>query len=241
LGRKSVKTDSRTLQIGDYMGDKLPAPPKSVDWTKGITNWGVMLNDQLGDCTIAGAAHAIQVWTAENGKCVRLPNAVIEQYYERWDGYKPGDKSTDCGGVELDVLNRWKKEGMAGHRLYAFADPKVKNLREIRQSIALFGGVYISLDLPLTAQKQKVWDARANPGEKAKKGSWGGHCVFVPAYDAESFTCVTWGELKKMTVAFWKAYCDEAHVLLSHDWVTAKGSPAGFDLKQLEADLGLIR
>jgi len=28
--------------------------------------------------------------------------------------------------------------------------------------------------------------------------------------------------------------------LLSHDWLVAKGSPAGFDLKQLKADLGLI-
>jgi hypothetical protein len=28
--------------------------------------------------------------------------------------------------------------------------------------------------------------------------------------------------------------------LLSHDWLQAKGSPAGFNLEQLKADLGLI-
>jgi len=31
------------------------------DWTKGITEWGMMMNDTLGDCTIAGVGHAVQV------------------------------------------------------------------------------------------------------------------------------------------------------------------------------------
>jgi hypothetical protein len=78
-------------------------------------------------------------------------------------------------------------------------------------------------------------------GADAEKGSWGGHCVFVPKYDANGLTCITWGELKTMTVAFWQAYCDEAHALLSKDWVTAKGAPAGFSLAQLEADLKAIK
>ena len=40
-----------------------------------------------------------------------------------------------------------------------------------------------------------------------------------------------------MTTAFWMEYCDEAHALLSKDWLDAKGSPAGFNLAQLQADL----
>jgi hypothetical protein len=47
--------------------------------------------------------------------------------------------------------------------------------------------------------------------------------------------------LKKMTRAFWQAYCDEAHALLSPDWIAAQGSPSGFDLAQLQADLSAIR
>ena len=62
LGRKCVKTDSRTLRLAKYTAD-LPTPPASSDWTKGITQWGMMLNDTLGDCTIAGLGHALQVWT----------------------------------------------------------------------------------------------------------------------------------------------------------------------------------
>jgi hypothetical protein len=237
LGRKAVKTDSRTLALGHYLKPGLPPPPPTADWTKGITSWGVMLNDTLSDCTIAGAAHAVQVWSANTGSMVTVPDATIQTYYEQWDGYVPDNPSTDSGGVELDVLNDWQKNGFASHALAVFADPNPTNLVEIRQSIALFGGVYVGLALPLSAQKQDVWDVVPNGGAAAQKSSWGGHCVFVPKYDHNGFTCITWGELKTMTVAFWKEYCDEAHTLLAQNWLTAKGSPNGFDQVQLQADL----
>lgn len=240
LGRKAIKTDSRTLALGKYLTPGLPPPPPTADWTKDITSWGVMLNNTLGDCTIAGVGHAIQVWTANNGGMVTASNSIVEKYYEQWDGYVPGNPSTDNGGVELDVLNDWQKNGFDGNPLMAFADPKPANLTEVRQAINLFGGVYIGLSLPITAQTQDVWDVVPNGGANAKPGSWGGHCVFVPKYDQNSFTCITWGELKKMTVAFWNEYCDETHALLCPKWISAKGSPGGFDLAQLQADLKAI-
>ncbi len=240
LGRKAIKTDSRTLKLGKYLTPCLTPPPLSADWTKGISSWGVMLNDTLGDCTIAGCGHAVQVWTANTGNEITLPNTTIEKYYEKWDGYKPGDPSTDTGGIELDVLNNWKKHSFARHKLMAFADPKPSDLTEIRQAIALFGGVYIGLALPITAQNQDVWDVVPNGGADAQPGSWGGHCVFVPKYDEKGFTCITWGAPKIMTLAFWNAYCDEAHTLLSPDWIAAKGSPSGFNQAQLLADLEAI-
>jgi hypothetical protein len=241
LGRKAIKTDSRTLKLAKYLTPALPPPPPAKDWTNGITGWGMMLNDQLGDCTIAGAAHAVQVWTANSGKIATVPDATIEKTYEQWDGYVPGQPNTDNGGVELDVLNDWQKGGFAGHKLVAFADPQFTNLDQIRQSIALFGGVYIGLGLPLTAQTQDVWDVVPKGGAKAKPNSWGGHCVFVPKYDQKTFTCITWGQLKTMTVAFWQKYCDEAHTLLGQDWLAKKVSPAGFNQAQLMADLAAIR
>jgi hypothetical protein len=246
LGRKAIKTDTRTLGLRKYLTPSLPPPPNECDWTKaqtakGQTSWGTMLNDTYGDCTIAGVGHAIQVWSANTGSEVTVPDSTILSYYEQWDGYVLGDDATDSGGIELDVLNDWKKQGFAGNQLLAFADPQVGNLMEIRQAINLFGGVYIGISLPLTAQNQDVWDEVPDPGDgSADAGSWGGHCVFVPAYDQNGFTCITWGQLQTMTVAFWNKYCDEAHALLSADWLGAKGSPAGFDQAQLEADLKSI-
>jgi len=243
LGRKAVKTDSRTLQLAKYTTALPPAPP-TQDWTKGITSWGMMLNDTLGDCTIAGVGHAVQVWSANTAAEVTVPDSQILHYYEKWDGYNPKIPSSDRGGIELDVLNHWKKSGFDKHKLLAFADPAVANLDEVRQAIELFGGVYIGLSLPLTAEDQvnagEIWDVVTPSGPKTAPGSWGGHCVFVPKYDATSFTCITWGGLQAMTLAFWNAYVDEAHALLSPDWIAAKGSPVGLDLVQLKADLAQI-
>lgn len=246
LGKRAPRIDSRTLMLAKYMKD-LPPPPESVDYTKGLTSFGMMMNDSLGDCTIAGCGHAIQIWTANQGSESTVADSDVLAAYEAWDGYNPADPSTDQGGVEIDVLNDWRQNGLAGHKLLAYADPDPGNQVHVKQAIELFGGVYIGLQLPLTAQNQDVWDVVSESFfgklksliipeySPSDPGSWGGHCVFVPQYDANGLTCITWGALKRMTWAFWAKYCDESHALLSPEWVNNRQT--GFDLVSLQADL----
>jgi hypothetical protein len=240
LGRRAVKHDSRTLKLGRYMTAALPSPPASVDWTKGIASWGMMLNDDLGDCTIAGVAHAVQVFSTNAGTEAIVPDAVVLSYYESWDGYVDGDPSTDNGGIELDVLTNWKAQGFDGHKLTAFADPDVKNIAEIRQAINLFGGIYIGMSVTNQAistdsDPSVPWDVGGDTTIA------GGHCVFVTGYDANFIYFISWGQVFKMTYAYWSAYVDEAHALLSPDFIAANGlDPQGFNLAQLEADLAAI-
>lgn len=222
----------RRLLLSNYV-DRLPAPPASVDWTKGITSWGMMLNDSLGCCTIAALGHAVQCWTANCGPEITVSDAAIAAYYELWDGYVPGEPSTDQGGVEIDVLNDWRQSDFAGVKLLAYADPSPLNVFHVKQAVSLFGGVYIGLALPRSAQGQALWDAVE--GEDGIPGTWGGHAVYVVAYDAVGLTVVTWGALQKMTWAFWAKYCDEAHALLSNLW-----TPAGVDTAALLADVAAV-
>jgi hypothetical protein len=242
LGRKALVTDSRTLRLSRYLTAALPAPPDRVDWSKGITSFGEMLNDQLGDCTIAGLGHAIQVWSANTGSEVTLPDCFIQSAYEQWCGYDPNDPSTDEGGIELDVLKNFRQNGLGGHKLIAFADASPINTTEVKQAINLFGGLYIGVGLPLTAQGQSVWDVVNSGNTDSYPGSWGGHCVYVPKYDDTGLTCITWGSLVPMTWAFWNRYVDEAHALIGSDWFNAGNiDPQGIDLAQLQADLAAIR
>ena len=120
LGKLARRHDRRTLDMARYMTPPLPAAPSKVDYTQGITDWGMMLNDQLSCCTIAAVGHAVQVWTANAGRESTVPDSTILSYYEQWNGYNPSDASTDRGGVELDVLNHWRQEGFLGHSLDAF-------------------------------------------------------------------------------------------------------------------------
>lgn len=250
LGKHSPKKDHRTLKLARYFTAILGAPPIEADWTGGITDWGMMLNNSLGDCTIAGCGHAVQGWTkVSTGVEYTLPDWVIAFYYGTWDGYNPKDSSTDQGGVEIDVLNNWRKYGfgyrthhMGHNRLFAYADVDPNHINHVKQAINLFGGVYIGLALPLSAQGQDIWRVVGDgqSGDSAP-GSWGGHCVWCPKYDSNYVTCVTWGGLVKMTWEFWRAYCDESHVLLSPDFIEASGvSVNGFDVQALKKDLAAI-
>lgn len=239
LGRKAIKTDSRTLKMAAYVTSQLPPAPVSRDWTKGVTLWGQFLNDKLGCCTIAGVAHAVQVFSLNASTGVAITDDEILCYYERWDGYNPVDPSTDQGGVELDVLTKWQKSEFAGHQLIAFATVSLSNLEHVKQAINIFGGVYIGISLPTSAQGQTVWDVDNTAA--GAPNSWGGHCVFVPAYDENGLTCITWGSQQKMTWNFWSKYVDEAYALISPDFIAASGlAPNGFDLAQLHTDLSQI-
>ncbi len=241
LGRKAVKTDSRTLRLARYLTvAELPSAPVQVDWSHGIANWGMMLNDRLGDCTIAACAHAVQAWSASSvGLELTAPDDVVLQAYEQWCGYDPANPSTDGGGVELDVLTAWRKNGLAGHALTAFAAASPFDPLGVQTVIYLFGGVYIGIQLPVSAQTQEVWDYE--PGPNGDAGSWGGHAVFVVGYDATGLTCVTWGQLKRMTWNFWHAYVDECYALLGAQWISQHGAPNGFALDRLQADLAAIQ
>lgn len=240
LGRKALQIDSRTLRLSKYFTETLSPPPVSVDWTKGITDWGMMLNDSLGDCTIAGVGHAVQIFTVNASSEVTVPDSTILDYYEWWDGYVDGDPSTDQGGVEIQVLNKWRKKKFWGHKLLAYADPLVSNLTEVRQAVNLFGGLYIGLNVPQSVMNTDndpsiPWDVT---GDNTLVG---GHCVFIPKYDADTFTCISWGQLYTMTTAFWNMFVDESHALLSQDFLATNGlDPQGFNLKQLQADLAQI-
>ena len=240
LGRKAIKTDARTLRLARYLTSALPAPPESVSYSKNVPTgaWGMLLNDQLGDCTIAGALHLDQALAAAAGKGFKPTDAEALAAYEAIDGYRPGDPSTDQGGVLIDVLKAWRSQGIGGRKILGFAAVNIRDRTEVQQAIYLFGGIYTGAMLPISAQTQpEWWDASPNDG-----GVWGGHCVPDLDYDKEGLACITWGAVKRMTWAFFQRYCDEAYAVISQDFIEANGSaPSGFDLAQLQADLALIR
>jgi hypothetical protein len=238
LGKRPARHDARTLQMANYL--ELPTIPPVRDWTqKAAANWGMMLNDQLGDCTCAATAHLIQAWTSNAGpKEITLPDAAVLKAYEAVGGYNPKEPDTDRGAVELDVLRYWRKTGIGGYKIDAFVGLEPKNHLHVQAAVDLFGGAYIGLALPISAQRQQIWSVP--PGGATgtgAPGSWGGHAVVVEAYDAHGLTCITWGQKKRLTWSFWDAYCDESYALLSELWAANNPAPNGFNFAALQADL----
>ena len=240
LGKLPVRMDVRTLRLRKYVDPtKLPAPPGRLDLTEHVAEWPMYANDRIGDCTTAAAAHMIEAWTAAAvGQAIEITERSV---LTAFDAVKIVDPQTgEEGAIELDVLRYWRKSGIGRHRIGAFAAVPIHDPLLVRTGTWLFGGLYIGLSLPVTAQTQDVWDWTGSLSGDAKPGTWGGHAVDVVRYDSDGLTVVTWGRLQVMTWAFWDRYCDEAYAIVSADFLASGKAPNGLDMEALKADLRLV-
>lgn len=234
-GRLPHDANPPRLLMEDYL-TAAPTPPASADWLHGVRSWPMLLNDELGDCTAAGAGHIAQQvnWF---GRDIDAPvtDGDTLSMYQAISGYKAGDPSTDVGATLQDALGYWRKTGIGGNTIAAFAQVKATDLATVRMCIARFGSVYCGMWMPQAAMDQ--FNA-GKPWVVAKRSAnLGGHCVPLMAYDADSFACVTWGRVQPMTTAFFKATVDEVWVPIDLDWMRANGvSPAGLNTAALNAD-----
>lgn len=255
LGKREPKHDPRTFKLARYLdtsGYRPPAaaavpgytPPSSRHWDAAITGsaWGMLGNDNVGDCTCATVGHMTQAWRA-NDEGISPSTVTAEDalaLYSAITGYDPHRPDTDQGAYCLDVLNYWRKRGIGTRpAATAFVQVDLKNTAEVKAAVDLFGGLYLGLSLPASAQRQAVWSApvcRWCP--RSRPGSWGGHAVPIVAYSSSRLWCVTWAQTQPMTWGFLRRYGDEGYAVLHEDWVGADAlAPVGFDFARLQSDL----
>jgi hypothetical protein len=240
LGKLPVRHDPRTLRLARYVDlAKLPEPPGELDLAAAVADWPMYGNDRIGDCTVAAAGHMVEAWTAAAaGAALEIGEQAV---LDAFDHVKIVDPRTgEEGAVELDVLRFWRRRGIGGHRIGAYASVSLHDERLVRTAAWLFGGLYLGLALPLTAQRQQVWSWTGSLHGPARPGSWGGHAVDVVGYDAGGLSVVTWGRLQLMSWSFWERYCEEAYCIISPDFLARGKAPNGFDLAALRAELKLV-
>lgn len=238
-GKEPVKTDVRTLLFANYVTRaQLPPAPETIDLADKVAEWPMYGNDEIGDCTCAAAGHMIEAWTAEAAgqAAVIEKQAVLDAF---------AAVSSGEGAYSLDVLNYWRKNGIGGHTVGAFAKIPTVDPPVVKVAASIFGGLFIGLQLPESAKAQihagEPWDWKGTLIGENEPGTWGGHAVDVVGYDSAGVTVVTWGMLQKMTWSFWHRYCDEAYSVISQDYLTGKKvTPDGFDIETLNADLALV-
>jgi hypothetical protein len=253
LGKKLPKIDHRTLKLSKYT-TKLPPPPDDSGYVNKVTDWGMMLNDSCGCCTVAAAGHDILQWTTYAGKAFKPSDSQILHAYQAVSGYNPNDPSTDNGAVVLDVMKYWRKNGIGGHKIGAFVAVNPKDPVEIKQAVSLFGNCYIGVGLPIAAQDPidgengyPCWSVpRTGPAGDGAPYSWGGHAVTIVGYGADTHShkgveLITWGQVYDATWGWLNLYCDEAYAMVSSDWLKEDGTaPNGFNIQQLADDLQVI-
>lgn len=248
FGRKhpTPEAAAKVVKLGTYLKPEIAAPPAGVDYSlKALPCLSlVMLNDQLGDCTCAGACHCVGIWTGNAGKLFIATNDEVLELYESCGGYKPGDPSTDQGCDEVTVLDYLSNTGFPdGSKLAGYVSVDATNQTEVMQAAFLFGSLYFGVDLPdswispFPSVNGFTWDAdQPDPSN--------GHCIVGTGYNDQGIQIDSWGLLGTITWAGVASLCTPGaggalYALLSPDWIdqaTAK-APSGFDFATLTADL----
>jgi hypothetical protein len=253
LGRLTPKTHVR-MHLKDYLRLKdLPTPPTSVDWSSNAAAAlaQMYLNDQLGDCVIAGLMHLQGVWTgnANPGQPFIATDAQVIAAYSAIGGYVPGDAATDQGCDESTALQYAQTTGVGdGTKFAGSAGIDGTNQLECQQALSLFeGGVMFGIALP---------DAWVNPTPSASGFTWdvagdpdpeNGHCVVGVGYSADGIIISTWGMLGTITWAAVAKYATaggggELWAALSPDQIATgqAKAPNGLDWGALQSDFQLI-
>jgi len=246
LGKLPAAPRPKDLRFSAYRTDGGIQVPDTFGHQELIApdGWGMLGNDQVGNCVFAGADHESLLWNTEAGVTVEFTADTAIADYSAVTGYQPGDPSTDRGTDVHNALEYRRTVGIQDtvggrHRIAAYVSVTPGEFDHLLQALYVFSAVAIGVELPDTAEQQfqagQPWDVV--PGARIV----GGHYVCAvgrPGLDVVDI--VTWGRVQPMTRRFFETYCDECYALLSAEMLNSGETLEGFDLEQLQADLATL-
>jgi hypothetical protein len=242
LGKASARLGAIKLRMSNYVDTKAIA--KKIGVTSHsrvghkdlVKDWGMLGNDQVGDCVIAGIYHNIMLWNAMQGKKLNVSTQRCLQTYTELTGYDPaqtdsrGNNPTDNGTDMAEAALHLRNNG--------FADDDGGDFLQHVVAIKLFAAIGIGIKFPMSAwaqfEKHQTW--------KPVKGTRfdGGHYISGVAKSTNLDT-ITWGRVQPLNAAFLSEYEDEANAYLSWEMLNPEGKGIdGFDKQSLLDDLALF-
>lgn len=239
FGKLPPKVDYRTLRFVNYVTQDIPEPNEAVDLLGRVySNLGdqrtnllfpMYANDEIGDCTVAGAAHGITVY---HGMVTQrhVPDLVnvIKTYYHLTGG-------GDTGLYMLDVIRYWRTEGIEDSKIFAFTTISHTNHIHVKQAISLFGGLLIGFQCHEKVVEEFADRKPWKPGKLINAG----HAVYVTGYDNDGVDVLTWGSTQRGTWEWWDTSVDEVYALLPPE-SKLEGFTPGFDFDRLKKDLAEV-
>jgi len=245
LGLQPPKPGAVRLRLATYLDFRmLPTPPQEFGHYSKINEWGMLANDQYGDCALAGACHQTMLYTAEGGTPAPFNDKAALANYSAVTGFNADDPSSDQGTQVGALADYWLRQGIvdaAGkrHQVVAIADMNPGDLRELWIATYLFQAVGLGFALPESAMDQtrdgKVWDVV--PGADIV----GGH--YVPCFGRSNGNGigVTWGALQPFTPDFYRTYNNQGLCVLSEEMMVNAKSIDGIDDQLLRADIAAMQ
>lgn len=234
------KYDDRTLQMYSYLPVKLPVIPKVCRWDEAIPRdkWGDMGNLQQGVCVWATAGH--EEMCARANESEDFTPITTEQVLATAGAY---------GGLNgyyiLDRLKIWRKEGLWGTKIDAFAQIDLHDHEVIKTCIHIFGHADIGVRMPLAwDEPTPVWDVGSGPRFRRERNR--GHSIPLLGYFYDEhgrlwYTTCTWGMIYIISADAVIAFGDEGYVAILQSWFAKdKITPSGIKCEQLIDDMQAV-
>lgn len=233
LGRLPGKIPVGLRDLTYYVAGDLPKPPPSVA-VPTVADWGMLANDTLGDCGVAGLEHGFMTDAAITDEQESEPSDAQAAAY-----YMTYTHDQDTGVVLSEYLAYVRKHGYYGHTVSAYAPVAVHDVPTLQTAVHMYGFTYTGI--VVTAPMQQAF-ANHQPwtAEMLDAGVLGGHCVPIVGYDDQFLRVITWGGVQEITYSAWHLMSSEAWACITGEFVKAHGDDRGISLSALQADLNRL-
>jgi hypothetical protein len=253
LGRRAVAHDARMPKLANAIRwDNLPEPAQSsLTWLALEPKGGIPMlgNDQFGCCVEASMCHYIQMANLYV-RCMgdgtpELPTPTEDEclaIYSAITGFDPTNPATDQGTVFLGqggALEYWVNHGITvGGKLNKAthgATVNVKDQREIKKAIELFGFVFTGATLTEdNVQSGFMWRPDNSPIA-------GGHEFLTCGYGPGFYQVLTWDGNWRYVPEWEMSHVDEMVIVSDPALFDKHGiDPAGVSLATLNNDLSML-
>lgn len=227
-GMKTFSAASVPIRFADVLvRPRLPSVPKQFGHLKAAAppgGWGMLGNDNYGDCVMAGAAHESMLWAWATGRPIPRfdSNVVVTQYLQQTGG------SDD--GLDPVATARWRMaDGVRDldgnfHKLGAFV--LIEDLEQLELCAYIGGAAAMCWALPNSAEQQfgreQVWDDMSHdPDPNA-----GHYTVFGGVNSKGHREILTWGRIQGCSREYCEKYMNSGGCLgyLSREYMLEAGT-----------------
>ena len=248
-GKLPYVHDERTFHLKDYLSQEpITNIPKEYNWGSKIRtgNWSSFGNLKINNCTCAAAGHLIMTWTANIGRVRKPTTKSIVAAYTDITGFNPKTDGVGEPVEAIKALKYWRKHGINERTIISFAKLSFRNREQLKQAIYLYGGCYVGLNLPKSAEKQynesKKWTVpRSGTSGVGEPGTWIGHALLITGYSKNELNAVTWGKEIVMSIDFWETYVDESYAIFSEDFIKDNHTPTKINVNILRKDIETLQ
>jgi hypothetical protein len=227
-GRRPPK-NAPALRLSSFL--RTPAPgapgyPAGEDYLAKLGGgWQLLGNDVAGDCNAVTWANMRRLVTATLTAENYPPQAQVWEFYQTQNpGFDPdGTASTNGPGSSADagmdiqtgLEYLHASGGPDGVKVVAFAQVDHASLAEVRAALAIFGGLWLGIEV-LDANQRQFADGQAWTDVHGSAVD-GGHAILGGGYE-KGVKFITWAQETRFASSFWNGVV-QGTPLVSEAWV----------------------